>query len=249
MPQAVDSFVKHHDFSEVDGIKREIIDLYRNDIQKYARCRSKRALDVFDGIVAALQAREKKLVFSNLRPNARMRDYEAALTWLEDAGLINCCSRSASPNIGLRLNEDRTSLKCYFLDTGLLTSLAFDEKNALHQKILFERLDLDHGMFVQNYTAQQLRVNRHRLYFYSSYSRAAAERMDIDFLVAKSRPTSGHKICPIEVKSGKNLSLVSLMKFRKKFSSYLSEAYVLYDKDVEIKDGIIFLPLYMTMCL
>ena len=103
------------------------------------------------------------------------------------------------------------------------------------------------GMIVENMTAQMLRAAGHKLYFYSNPSKTDKdERMEIDFLIAKSKITNAHNISPIEVKSSKNYTLTSLKKFIKRFSSELHTPYVLHPADLKEENGIIYLPLYMT---
>ncbi len=92
-----------------------------------------------------------------------------------------------------------------------------------------------------------LRTAGHPLYFYSRYSKENADdRMEIDFLIRKKVVTTKHNILPIEVKSSPQYSLTSLEKFGKKFSNYLGNSFVLHTKDLEIKDNIVYLPLYMA---
>jgi len=145
-------------------------------------------------------------------------------------------------------------LKCYMNDTGLLISHAFDEKgivsSEIYQKLLFGKLEVNEGMLIENIVAQMLHVAGHRLYFFSKYSNTdAEERMEIDFLIAKSKITNRHNISPIEVKSTTRYTLSSLKKAMKKYGQYLSTPYVLHDGDLSIKDGITYLPLYMTELL
>ncbi len=95
-----------------------------------------------------------------------------------------------------------------------------------------------------------LKAAGNKLFFYSNYDKKDAEnRMQVDFLIQKEVVTSRHNISPIEVKSGTNYTLTSIKKCMKKFGSYLSTAYVLHTKDVEVKDGLVYLPLYMTPLL
>ena len=103
---------------------------------------------------------------------------------------------------------------------------------------------------MENIVAQMLAASGHKLYFYSNASRDdAASRMEIDFLIAKSKISSRHNISPIEVKSGKNYTLSSLKKFMGKYKEQLDIAYVLHTGDLKVDDGIVFLPLYMTPLL
>lgn len=254
MPQAVAKYVETRDFEKVDEVKRDILALYRNDIHKYADNQETKVAAIFEEIPGQLQKHEKKFILSALQSEARMRDYSQAFFWLNDAKIINCCYNSTEPRIGLKLNEERTTLKCYMGDTGLLISHAFDERgivNAdLYRKLLFDKLEVNEGMLVENIVAQMLRAAGHKLYFFSNSSRTSADgRMEIDFLIAKSVTTSRHNISPIEVKSGQRYTLNSLKKCIAKYGAQLSTPYVLHDKDVKIENGIVYLPLYMTPLL
>ena len=218
MPQAVKTYVDTHDFNEVDYIKRQILTFYRADISKHAKGCEKKVEQIFDEIPAQLQKHDKKFKLSSLKKDARYRDYDDALFWLSDAMIANICYNSTAPSIGLKLNMDRMALKCYMADTGLLISHAFDENGIvseeLYKKLLFDKLEANKGMIVENLVAQMLASSGHKLYFYSNSSRDnAADRMGIDFLIAKSKISNRHNISPIEVKSGKNYTLNSLNKF------------------------------------
>ena len=254
MPQAVQTYVDTHDFDKVDEKKRDILSIYRNDIRKYADNQETKVASIFEELPGQLQKHEKKFKLADLQQQARMRDYSEAFFWLSDAKIINCCFNSTEPSIGLKLNEERTTLKCYMCDTGLLISHAFDERGIvateLYQKLMFGKLEVNEGMLVENIVAQMLRAAGHRLYFFSKYSaEKAGDRMEIDFLIAKPTITSRHNISPIEVKSGKQYTITSLKKCIAKYGNNLSTPYVLHDKDLKIEDGIVYLPLYMTSLL
>lgn len=254
MPQAVATYVETRDFNKVDAVKRQILRLYRNDIKKYAGSATARVSSIFESIPSQLQKSEKKFRLAELSDNAKMRDYDESFFWLSDACLANICYNTTAPNIGLQLNEERTTLKCYFCDTGMLISMAFDARGIvqqeIYQKLMFEKLEINEGMLVENIVAQMLRAAGHKLFFYSNYDKEdASSRMEIDFLVQKGMVTSRHNISPIEVKSGKNYTLTSIKKCINKFGQYLSTPYVLHSKDVETKAGITYLPLYMAPLL
>lgn len=254
MPQAVKKYIETRDFVKVDEVKRDILALYSNDIKKYADNQKTNVSAIFEEIPGQLQKHEKTFRLSALREDARMRDYSQAFFWLSDAKVINCCYNSTEPSIGLKLNEDRTTLKCYLNDTGLLISHAFDERGIvtedLYRKLMFDKLEVNQGMLVENIVSQMLKASGHNLFFFSNSSRASAEdRMEIDFLIAKQITTSRHNISPIEVKSGARYALTSLTKCMTKYAKDLSTPYVLHDKDLKIEDGIVFLPLYMTPLL
>lgn len=254
MPQAVQEYVDTKDFKKVDRIKRNILNLYRQDIGKHAQEYSLKVESIFDEIPAQLQKHEKKFKLASISKEARFRDYEDAMFWLKDAMIINPCYNSTEPSIGLKLNTDFMTLKCYMADTGLLISHSFDENGIvteeIYKKILFDKLEFNEGMLVENMVAQMLVASGHKLYFYSNSSREdALSRMKIDFLIAKSKISNRHNISPIEVKSGKNYTLTSLRKFIKKYNEQLYIPYVLHTGDFKEEEGIIYLPLYMTSLL
>ena len=174
--------------------------------------------------------------------------------WLEDAMITNMGYNSTEPSIGLKLNMDRMTLKCYMADTGLLISHAFDENGIvseeIYKKLLFDKLECNKGMIIENIVAQMLTAAGHKLYFYSNSSRESSEdRMEIDFLIAKSKISSRHNISPLEVKSSKNYTLTSIRKFMCKYNEQLHIPYVLHTSDLKQEDGIVYLPVYMTMLL
>ena len=253
MPQAVQAYVQTKDFERVDRIKRDILKLYRADMIKHAQGYEMKVEQIFDEIPAQLQKHEKKFKYSSLKKEARFRDYEDAFFWLSDAMIVNICYNSTTPNIGLKLNRDRMTMKCYMADTGLLISHAFDENGIvseeIYKKILFDKLEFNQGMIVENIVAQMLAASSHKLYFYSNSSKEASDRMEIDFLIAKSKISNRHNISPIEVKSSKKYTLSSLHKFCTRYSEQLHLPYVLHPSDLKEENGILYLPLYMTPLL
>lgn len=254
MPQAVATYINTRDYNQVDTIKRDIIALYRSDIQKYGDRDGTKVAAIFDEIPSQLQRHEKKFRLSSLGTHARMRDYADAFFWLADAKIINTCFNTTEPNIGLRMSEERTTLKCYLADTGLLISLAFDEHGDnmadIYSKLTFGKLEINQGMLVENIVAQMLRAAGHKLYFFSKYNpNSAGDTMEIDFLVSKTHNTSRHNITPIEVKSGKRYTLASIKKLQTQYHSYLNTPIILHDADIKHNENTLYLPLYMTPLL
>ena len=254
MPQAVLAYSEKKDFEEVDVIKRDILRLYRNDISKYAFEATTKVTRIFDDIPSQLQKHEKKFRMSSISVSARMRDYEDSFFWLDDARIVNICYNATEPSVGLKLNMDRTTLKCYLGDTGLLISQAFDEnglmEEQLYRKLMLGKLEVNQGMLVESVVAQMLKASGHKLFFFSKSDREdAANNMEVDFLIRKKTVTSRHNICPIEVKSSSRYTYTSLNKFRAKYAEQLATPYVMHTGDVEIQDGVVFLPLYMTPLL
>ncbi len=254
MPQAVAKYVATGDFKAVDRAKRDILDLYRKGIRKHARKYALKVERIYDGVAGQLSKHEKDFSLASIEEDARFREYESAFMWLKDAMVANIALNVTDPNIGFNLSADDAKLKCYFLDTGLLVSLAFSE-NALaaadvHKRILFDDIELNEGMLVENIVAQMLTASRHKLFFYSNRSRTdAGSRMEIDFLLSKSAVGERNNVIPIEVKSGKRATHRSLDKFCAKFANYVDTPCLLSRRDLEMKNGILYLPLYMTPLL
>lgn len=249
MPQAILAYLPDKNFERADYVKRTIINLYREDITKFAEGYEDKVYAIFDNIPSQLSKKEKKYKISSLGKEARFRTYEDSFIWLNEAMIINQCFNATDPTIGLALSADHATQKCYMGDTGLLVTLAFMDSsftnNDLYKSILFDHLNINEGMLMENIVAQMLRRNGHKLYFYSRNDPSNRENhMEIDFLISKDK-----KISPIEVKSNKYQKHSSLDKFMTKFKGRYKEPYILYTKDLMIKDGIIHLPIYMTIFL
>ncbi|MDR2572500.1 MAG: DUF4143 domain-containing protein, partial [Oscillospiraceae bacterium] len=186
---------------------------------------------------------------SSIHKDARFRVYEDAFMWLTDGMICNPCFNTTDPNVGLALSLDYTTHKLYMADTGLLVTHAFADNNysdnELYKAILFDKLNINEGMLIENIVAQTLRSNGHRLFFYSrSDTNNRKNMMEIDFLIKKNG-----RICPVEVKSSVYKPHTSLDKFKSKFSRVLGDVYILYPKDIMIKNDVIHLPIYMSMFL
>ena len=249
MPQSVLAYIDGKNFEASDEAKRRILRLYRDDVSKFAAGYKEKVYALFDGIPGQLSRKEKKYKLSSLGKNSRFRAYEDSFIWLNEAMVVNACFNSTDPNVGLALSADYATQKCYMADTGLLITHTFMDRsftdNELYKAILFDKLDINEGMIMENIVAQMLRQSGHKLYFYSRSDSVNRENhIEIDFLITENK-----KVSPIEVKSANYRSHSSLNKFRKKFSSKLGTSYILYPKDVMEKDGILHLPLYMAMFL
>ena len=249
MPQSVLAYIDGKNFEASDEAKRRILRLYRDDVSKFAAGYEEKVYAVFDGIPGQLSRKEKKYKLSSLGKNSRFRAYEDSFIWLNEAMVVNACFNSTDPNVGLALSADYATQKCYMADTGLLITHTFMDRsftdNELYKAILFDKLDINEGMIMENIVAQMLRQSGHKLYFYSRSDSVNRENhIEIDFLITENK-----KVSPIEVKSANYRSHSSLNKFRRKFSSKLGTSYILYPKDVMEKDGILHLPLYMAMFL
>lgn len=246
MPQVVVKYAETHDFEEADRIKKDILRLYREDVGKYANGYKDKVRAIFDQIPSQLSHKEKKFSITALDSTAKTRDYAEAFLWLEEAGIVNVAYNNTDPNIGLGLNLDSSSYKLYMADTGLLISHTFRDRtsltNSLYRDILLDKLSVNEGMIMENAVAAALISSGHGLFFFSRNN--SEMRLEIDFLIQ-----NGRKISPIEVKSSAYTTHSSLDKFSKIYSSRLSERFIIYTKDLLIKDGITHIPLYMSSLL
>lgn len=254
MPKSVVLFIENHkDFEYSDREKRDILELYRSDIMKINVQYRSKVLAIFDQLPGLLSQHEKRVIFKQISEGSYAEQYEETFFWLSDSMLSNECFLCNDPNVGLSINETRSYVKCYMGDTGLLVSHAFDENELLedevYKQILEGKLSLNQGMLYENMIAQMLVANGHKLYFYTHYSKEKHRNdIEIDFIISNNSKLK-YKMFPIEVKSGNNYTINSLVKFKNKFKERIGECYIIHPKNLFIKDDIICIPPYMTMCL
>ena len=254
MPKSIIAFLEGtRDFDAADSEKRDILNLYRDDILKInTRYRSK-VLSIFEQLPGFLSKHEKRVILSKIVQGSAIDQYADTFFWLGNSMICNECFLTRDPNVGLALNEDRSYIKCYMGDTGLLVSHAFDENSLadseLYRQIINDKLSLNEGMLYENAIAQMLTSNGHKLYFYTHYNEEKRKNdIEIDFIISNNNKLK-YKIYPIEVKSTKKYSITSLERFREKYSSRIGGCYVIHPKNLSVKDGITYLPAYMAMCL
>ena len=251
MPQAVGAFVGGRDIEAAETAKHVILDLYRDDIGKFAGRLKNKVRAVWDNIPGALSSHEKHFKPGLVGAGTKMRELDSPFEWLSESMTVNLASNATEPNAGLKMSEDRGLVKCYMADTGLLVSHAFSENAAaapeMQWKILTGKLEVNRGMLMENVVAQMLRAAGQRLFFhYNSGSGVAENRMEIDFLIAKSKVSARHNILPVEVKSANDYTTVSLSKFRKRFSSSIAVPVILHPGDAVFGRDVVRLPLYMA---
>ncbi len=255
MPQSVVAFVETGKFERSEAEKTRILSLYRRDVGRFATGYSAKVQSIFDEIPSNLSRKEKRFMLSSISKNARNREYEDAFLWLADAMIVSPCVNATDPTVGLSMNLDMTTQKLYMADTGLLVTQCLNDDDDvdedLYKSLLLGKIGINEGMFAENIVAQCLRANGRNLFFYSRPAKKASpngdgdeKRLEIDFLIRRKG-----KICPVEVKSGDRLTHASLDAFVEKFGKRLGQPYVLCMKDVQEKDGIVYLPLYMASVL
>lgn len=256
MPQAVEAYLNERDFGAVDAVKRDILNLYRNDISKFGANDATRIRRVFSTLPGQLAKHEKKFRLSALDVNARSREYADAFFWLADACVSMTCFNVDDPSVGLSASLNERSFKCYLSDTGLLVSQLFADNEAtpheVYRDILLGKLQINEGMFTENVVAQQLRASGHKLYFYSRRDDANSENtMEIGFLITRGYDDAAGRmrVTPIEVKSTKRYGTRSLQKFREKFESRVGTEIILHPKPLQDDGSRLYMPLYMAYLL
>lgn len=254
MPKSVSAFIENdRSFEKADVEKRDILHLYREDIMKIKSGYRSNVLAIFDQIPAFLSRSERRVVMSRIDKGSSFPKYHDTFYWLADSMIVNECFNTTDPNVGLSLNEDRTYVKCYMGDTGLLISHTFDENEIadeqLYKEILLGRLSVNEGMFYENVVAQMLVAAGHKLYFYTKYDEVShRNEIEIDFLLSNNSKLR-YKIYPIEVKSSEKYTTRFLLKFDEKFHKRIGRNYVIHPKNLRKDTDTLFIPAYMTFCL
>lgn len=248
MPQAITEYIKTKSFDKVDDRKRDILSLYHEDINKYGD-NSKKLVMMYDNIPGQLSNGSKKYKLASIDKTARNQNYESELAWLDDAKIINLCNNVTDPSTGLGLTKDENNYKCYQSDVGLLVTQAFINKpfveNEIYKSILFDKLNINEGMIMENFVAQTLKSKGYELYYYSKNDNDVIENnMEVDFVIVQDK-----KLNPIEVKSGNYNKHTSIDRFKEKYKKSVGTRYVLHTKDLKVEGDVVYLPLYMAIFL
>ena len=204
MPEAVKAYVERGDIWEVRSIHSKIIDAYRNDMSKHAPKQQVQRINMVWNSIPSQSARDnKKFIYGALRKGARANDFEIAIQWLVDSGLVHKVHRISKPVVPLKFYEDMSSFKLFLLDCGLLGALSeTPPEQILIGDNVFEEYK---GAFTENYVLQQLKsLPRTFVYYYSNDN----STLEIDFVVQHDT-----HIIPIEVKAEENLRAKSLRQF------------------------------------
>lgn len=251
MPQAVLAYKKgDRDFAAADVEKRDILDLYRDDIRKAARKYNSKVSAIFENIPAYLSTHEKKVVLNSIDKGATFDKYDEPLFWLDDSMICNLCYKCNDPNVGFALNKNDAFVKCYLGDTGLLVSLAFSEnelaENNLYKQIMDGNLSINQGMLYENAIAQMIATKGKKLFFYSKYNEEKHRNdIEIDFLLSNESKTK-FRIIPIEVKSSRNYSTSSLDGFNALYRKRISKSVIIHPKNYVITERAVKIPPYMA---
>lgn len=233
MPEVVQNFVLNKDYNEVRSIQKRIFLAYEQDFSKHApnEIVSKIRM-LWNNIPSQLVKENKKFIYGLVREGARAKDYETAIMWLSDCGLVHKVSRINAPNNPLKVYEDLKSFKLFVVDIGLLSCMV-----GLHQQVLLEKNDLFvefKGALTEQYVCQQLKTIEDLGIYYYTNDRGSCE---IDFII-----DTGKQIIPVEVKAEINLKAKSLKTYQEKFTPKLSIRTAMTDFKKE--ETLINLPLY-----
>lgn len=234
MPEAVLSYSQAHDLEDVRNIQNMILAAYEQDFSKHAPVSIVPKIRmVWNSIPSQLAKENRKFIYGLLRKGARAKDYETAIMWLIDCGLIHKVSRITTPNLPLKAYEDLKAFKLYLVDIGLLGALA-----GLKQSALLDGNDMFvefKGALTEQYVLQQLVTDPDIGIYYYTNDRGNCE---IDFLI-----DDGDKVIPLEVKAELNLKAKSLKTYREKYSPEVAVRTSM--ADYKENDGLVDMPLYM----
>ena len=233
MPEAVQSFAEDKDFNEVREIQKRILTAYEQDFSKHAPNEIvPRLRMLWNSIPSQLAKENKKFIYGLIREGARAKDYEMAMMWLSDCGLVYKVSRVNASGIPLRAYEDLKAFKLFVVDVGLLGCMT-----GLRQRVLLDGNDLFSefkGALTEQYVCQQLKTIEDLGIYYYTNDRGSCE---VDFVV-----DTGEQIIPVEVKAEVNLRAKSLKTYREKFSPEIAVRTSMADYKKE--EGLVNLPLY-----
>lgn len=208
MPEAVQAFVDRRDFNEVREIQQNILTAYEQDFSKHAPNETvPRIRMLWNSIAAQLAKENKKFIYGLIKEGARAKEFELALLWLTDCGLVHKVHRVSAPNLPLKAYEDLKAFKLFLVDIGLLSCMV-----GLQQKVLLDGNELFKefkGALTEQYVLQQLKTIKGLNVYYWTAERGLAE---VDFII-----DNGSNVIPIEVKAEQNLKAKSLKVYQEKY--------------------------------
>lgn len=233
MPEVVMSFTENKDFNEVREIQQRILSAYEQDFSKHAPNETvPRIRMLWNSIPGQLAKENKKFIYGLVKEGARAKEYELALLWLTDCGLVHKIHRVKAPSLPLSAYEDLKAFKLFLLDIGLLSCMTgLRQETLLDGNNLFKEFK---GALTEQYVLQQLETIKNLNIYYWTTDRGTAE---IDFVI-----DNGHDVIPIEVKAEQNLQAKSLKSYREKFHPQISLRVSMADYKKE--EWLVNLPLY-----
>ena len=250
MPQAVASFVAGETYAQIDFIKRNILALYEEDLEKHDSENNEKASIVFKYLPEQLNRKNPIFKMSAIDKNARYKNYISAFNFIRESMIGNICTNVTVPDVAMELYRKSERFKLYMGDTGLLVTQIIKMQNSeeLYELLIAGKLGINQGMIFENIVAQMLRAKGDDLYFHEftalDKESGKERKYEMDFLLVRQ-----NKICPIEVKSSSYRQHKSLDVFTEKYRLKLPQKYIVYTKDYQQLDGATCLPIYMVPCI
>lgn len=249
MPQSVLASVETRSIRDIEEAKRNILELYREDLSKVPARLGAKTKRIMDGIPSMLNRKERVFTPSSIKAGTRTRDYLDGITWLEESKMVNICHRIIDPDPAPGMHLDDMSFKIYMADTGLLFTSAFDSNIAeeeIRAKFITGDVSANRGMFFENVVAQELTSVGRALIFARFAFDGSNNTQELDFLIM-----DGNAVIPIEVKSAYSKAHKSLDRFREKYSASkkMGECFVIHTKNLEVDGDTTYIPVYMTQAL
>ena len=246
MPQAVSEYLETNNFRKVDQVKRDILNLYEDDFKKIDS--TGRLSLLFKNIPAQLNSNASRYQVSSVLANERAESVLELISDMIDSKTVSIAYHANDPNIGMANAKDLYRFKLFLADTGLFTTLVFQDKdfteNIIYEKLLSDKLSVNLGYIFENAVAQILTANGNELFYYTFLNPKTNHNYEVDFLLSRK-----NKLCPIEVKSAGYNTHASLDAFIEKYSDRILDKYLIYTKDLKKDKDILCLPVYMTICL
>lgn len=235
MPEVVATYISNEDFSKTITNQKDILAGYRNDISKYAGNDKMLVKSVFDAIPGQLSKQDKRFVLASIEKNASRRKYGAPTQWLVDAGMAYYSFNVGSFELPFPSHENMRLYKLFFVDSGLMCAMVL---NGIQAKVLTGDIFVNEGALAENYVAGELAKHGVSLNYYDRKS-----KHELDFVFPED-----DKITILEVKSGKDYKKhVSLDMAQSLFSEKINRRIVMSCNNLEVEDGVLYLPFYMSM--
>jgi len=233
MPEVVNSYIVQRDFEQVRKIQNSLLIAYENDFSKYAPTEIvPRIRMLWNSVLSQLSKENKKFIYGAIKPGSRAKEFELALSWLIDAGLLYKTNRISKPGLPLASYLDLSAFKLYFLDLGLLVAMGkLSAKTLLEGNAVFSEFK---GALTEQYVLQQLKTRSNLEIFYWTSGNSTAE---VDFIIQ-----SEDKILPLEVKAAENLQAKSLKSYYLKYDPKLSARVSM--SDYRFENWLVNIPLY-----
>ena len=242
MPQAVDAYVNGKNFTEIDKIKWEIINLYIDDFKKIDS--SGLIGKMYESIPSQLATNKKRYMISRATGKRKTKKDEERLADLLDSKTVIACYNTFNPGMTLTQTRDNDTFKLYLSDIGLFTTMIFKASpktdESIYSKLLGDKLPADLGYLYENAVAQMITSTNRASYYHTWEKKNSTHYYEVDFLLQDKT-----KIVPLEVKSSATKKHESIDAFCKKYSKQVSQAILLSQKDVRKDNNLKFVPIYM----